>query len=235
MMPIVAWAPDFALFALPAFFAAIFFPLLSPEGRSFSKFHSPRKMDPSCGPRPLPPIPQAAPRRPLRPWRVPPNAIRAVQSNDSSNARRVFSVAVRSIQNVSETSQRSRPTPQYPYFRKPPCELPEDASRRAALPATASLEVVAQADPPLRDLLCSKQKCRQSPSVRLSCFECHRQARAPAPPVRTLPVSQYQFHLVPRRRSRSARASSLPHPEAAPPPPSSARARQGILSWPSTG
>src|SRR5229473_343787 len=214
MIPIVAWALDFAPFGLLAFFPAIFLLSSSREGRSSSGFHSPRKMDPSCGPQPLPPTAQAAPLRQPRPRPAQANGIPAVRSNGSSNARRVFVGAGRSIQNVSEISRSSLPTPEYPCSPWLPCELPEDASHPAASPATASLEAAARVGPRLRDPPCSKQKCPQSPSARLSCSECHRQAPARARPTRNPPAAQYQFHPGQPRRSRSARASSLLRPVA---------------------
>src|SRR6266478_2960646 len=234
MIPIAAWAADFALFVLPAFFAAIFFPLLSREGHSFSKFHSPRKMDPSCGPGPLPPIQKAAPPRPHCPKLAQAIAIPAIRSNGSSNARRVFVVAARSIQNVSEISRPFPTIPQYPCSPKPPCAPREGASRPAASPATASPAVAAPACPRLRDRLCSIQKCLQFPSARLSYFECHRQDPAQARPTRNPPAAQYQSHPGQLQPSRLAHASSLPRPGAAPLPLSSAPGRREIPVWPSS-
>src|SRR5882757_3131818 len=83
------------------------------------------------------PIPQGALRRPLLPKRVRATEIRAVRSDDSSNARHVFADAARSIQNVFGILQLSRPIPQSLCSPKPPCAPLEDASRRAASPATA--------------------------------------------------------------------------------------------------
>src|SRR6266851_2735275 len=180
MMPIAARALAFLLLDLLAFFAAISFLSSSGEGRSSSGFHSPPKRDPSFDPQLPRPIPPGELRRPLLPKRARATAIRAVRSDDFSNARRVFADAARSIQNVSGISQLCRPIPQSPCSPKPPCAPPEDASRRAALLATAWPATAARAGRRLRDPLCSKQKCRLFPSARLSYSEYRRQALAQA-------------------------------------------------------
>src|SRR6266853_4085126 len=235
MMPIAAWTLDFALFDLLAFSAAISLLSSSREGRSSSGFRSRRKTDPSFDRRLPRPIPQAAIRRPLLPKRVRATEIRGVRSDDFSNARRVFAGAARSIQNVSGISQPSLPLPQFPCSPKPPCAPPEDASRRVALPATAWPAIVAPDGLRLRDPLCSRQICRQSPSARLSYFECRRQALAPAPRAHNPPAARCQFHPGQLQPSRSVHVSSLLHPEAARFSSSRAGARREILASPSSG
>src|SRR6267154_999764 len=235
MMPIAAWTLDFALFDLLAFSAAISFLSSSREGRSSSGFRSRRKTDPSFDRRLPRPIPQAAIRRPLLPKRVRATEIRGVRSDDFSNARRVFAGAARSIQNVSGISQLSLPLPQFPCSPKPPFAPPEDASRRVALPATAWPAIVAPDGLRLRDPLCSRQICRQSPSARLSYSECRRQNPVQAPPARSRQSARCRLHPGRRRPFRSARASFQLRPTATPLPLSLARGRREILVSPSSG
>src|SRR6267142_3901215 len=191
-------------------------------------------MDPSCDPQPPPPIPLAELRRPLRPMPAPANEIRAVRSTVSSNAPRVFSAAVRRTENVFETLRLSRLIPQFLCFLKPLSATPEDAIRRAALPATASPAIAAPAGPRLRDPLYSKQKCPQSPSARPSCFECHHPSPAQASRARNPPAARCQFHPVRHQRSRSIRVFSPPRQAAARLPQSRAQVRQEIRASPSS-
>src|SRR5260370_4866033 len=74
----------------------------------------------------------------------------------------------------TELSLPPLPLPQFPCSPKSPCAPPEDASRRVALPARAWPLIVAPDGLRLRDPLCSRQICRQSPSDRLSYFEIGR-------------------------------------------------------------
>src|SRR6266446_10608953 len=192
-------------------------------------------MDLSCGPPPLLPIPQAAPRLPLLPKRARATAIPAVRSDGFSNARGVFVDVGRSIQNVFGISQLCRPILQFPCSPKPPCAALEDASRHAALPATAWPAIAAPDGRRLRDPLCSRQICRQSPSARLSYSECRHRVPVPASPAHNPPAARCRFRPDRRQRSRSARASSLLHPEAARLPPSPVQVHRGIPASPSTG
>src|SRR2546427_1758294 len=235
MMPITAWALDFVLFDLLAFFAAIFILSSGREGRSSSEFRSRRKMDLSYEPQLPPPALPGELRRPLHPRRVRANGIPAVRSSGFSNARRVFFGAGRSIQNVSGISRLSRTIPLCPCSPWPPCAPPEGATRRAASPATAWPVIAVPDGPRLRDRPCSKQKCRQSPSARLSYSECRRQALVRAPPARNPPIERCRFHPGQRQQSRSARASFRLRPRAARLPPSLAPARRGIPASPSSG
>src|SRR6266853_5449009 len=192
-------------------------------------------MDLSCGPPPLLPIPQAAPRLPLLPKRARATAIPAVRSDGFSNARGVFVDVGRSIQNVFGISQLCRPILQFPCSPKPPCAALEDASRHAALPATAWPAIAAPDGRRLRDPLCSRQICRQSPSARLSYSECRRQDPVQAPPARSRQAARCRFHPGRRRPFRSARASFQLRPTATPLPLSLARGRREILVSPSSG
>src|SRR5260370_7023739 len=92
MMPIAAWAADFALFDLLALFAAIFFLSSNRETRSSLKFRSQRKLDPSFDPQPPRPPPPIAPLRPPRPSLSQANGIRAPHSTVPPNPRPPFSL-----------------------------------------------------------------------------------------------------------------------------------------------
>src|ERR1051325_1636286 len=167
------------------------------------------------GPSSVPPLLllnlSAVPRRLVRPARAQSAAIPTAPPNGFSNVPRACAFVLHSFQNASETSSRLTPALQFLCSLSQPFVSPEGASRLAASPAKASQATAAPAGQRLRGPLYSTQKCRQSPSSRPSCFECHPPAPAPEPPARTPPGAQCQFRLAPRPPSRSARASSPQH------------------------
>src|SRR6266478_4424295 len=200
--------------------------LISPPRkiRCASKCRSPRKMDLFFSPPLLPPIASTAPPRPLLPAPAATTATPAVRSIAASNALRACACAPRSLRNACETAQSYPQAHRFPCSPLPLCAPPEDASHRAASPATTWRSTAAPIGLHPRDRICSTQKCRRSPSARPSCFECRRPFRAPASPPRNRPAARCRFRLARRRPFRSTLVACPRHQEAAPPPPSPALA-----------
>src|SRR6266480_3987723 len=158
------------------------------------------------GPSSVPPLlllnPSTVPRRLAHPARVRSAAIPTAPPTGFSNAPRACAFVLHSFQNVSETPSRLTPALRFLCSRSQPSAQPAESSRHAASPTRASRAIVVPSGQRLRGPPYSTQKCRQSPSSRPSCFECHRPAPAPEPPARNPPGAQYQFHLAPRPPSR---------------------------------
>src|SRR5215472_550287 len=166
-------------------------------------------MDPSSARPLLLPTPSTAFRLPPRPKPFPAAGTLAARSADFSNAQRAYAFVPRLLQSVSQISSRRVLILLFLCSLLQPSARPADASRPAASPVTASPATAARAGRRPRGPPYSIQKCPQSPSTRPSCFEYRHPTRAPSPPKRNPPISLCQFHLAPRRRFRSARASSL--------------------------